>query len=332
MEIQKEAQPDRLDLSKPQWDQSTYMGRAKHFFTTTNPLNVLASDKELDSAKELVVAYRERREPAGTTNEKVWAAKNLYDSAYHPETGEKLFLPGRMAFQVPGNMIIGGCMMTFYKSTPAVMFWQWTNQSFNAVVNYTNRSASSEVTNSQIGQAYVVATTGAMITALGLNRLVASSPSLAASFVGRMVPFAAVAAANCVSIPAMRQRELIDGIMVKTAEGDKGIPIGLSKAAAKSAILQVIPSRIGMAFPAFFIPPMVMSKLEKTAFVIKNPWIKAPITIALSGLCLSFSTPACCALFPQESSLPVSSLEPELQDKIKKEHPGLQKIFFNKGL
>ena len=118
----------RIEIDKPRWDQATYEGRAKHFFTTVNPLNVLASDSQLEAAKKLVEAYRYARvwspslafikfvvwchrnvrttldrageEPEGTTEEDVWKAKQLYDSAYHPETGEKVFLLGRMSFQV----------------------------------------------------------------------------------------------------------------------------------------------------------------------------------------------------------------------------------------
>jgi len=41
----------KIDIENPRYDQNTFTGRAKHFFITTNPLNVLASDAELDKAK-----------------------------------------------------------------------------------------------------------------------------------------------------------------------------------------------------------------------------------------------------------------------------------------
>lgn len=47
-----------INIEKPRYDQSTYAGRAKHFFITTNPLNILRTSKELDDARTIVQSYR----------------------------------------------------------------------------------------------------------------------------------------------------------------------------------------------------------------------------------------------------------------------------------
>ncbi|XP_072882975.1 sideroflexin-3 [Hemitrygon akajei] len=314
-----------INLKEPRWDQGTFIGRAKHFFMVTDPRNVLASSAELETAKTIIEDYKHGKSQPGLTEDKLWHAKYLYDSAFHPDTGEKMILIGRMSAQVPMNMSITGCMLTFYRTTPAVVFWQWANQSFNAIVNYTNRSGDAPLTVGQLGTAYVSATTGAVITALGLKSLTKHLPPL----LSRFVPFAAVAAANCINIPFMRQRELKYGIPVTDANGNR---LGESVKAAQQAIVQVVVSRIGMAIPAMAIPPIIMNALEKKAFLKRFPVFNAPIQVGLVGLCLVFATPLCCALFPQKSSMKVSSLEPELQTQIQARSSAINVVYFNKGL
>ena len=48
----------RVNLDVPRWSQASYEGRARHFFTTTNPLNLLASPAKLDWAKDVVDKHR----------------------------------------------------------------------------------------------------------------------------------------------------------------------------------------------------------------------------------------------------------------------------------
>ncbi|XP_066149470.1 sideroflexin-1 [Euwallacea fornicatus] len=322
-----EEEAKKINLDEPRFDQNTYMGRAKHFIQTTNPLNLFVSSRKLDDAKCLIQSYKSGTQlPKDTTENDLWTAKVLYDSAFHPDTGEKMMLIGRMSAQVPMNMLITGGMITFYKSTPAVIFWQWINQSFNAIVNYTNRSGDIVQTDRQILTSYAFATTGAVSTALGLNALVKKMPPL----VGRLVPFAAVAAANCINIPMMRAQELKHGTPVFDANGNK---LGYSKVAAQYGISQVILSRIAMALPGMVLTPVVLDYLEKRGTLCRYPWLGLPTSLGVLGLCLTFATPLACAFFNQKASIPFARLEDDLKMEVRKKYDDkIERVFFNKGL
>lgn len=69
--------PARINIESPRYDQNTFEGRAKHFFITTNPLNVLASDAELDSAKAIVDSYRAGKEDKKLTEDQVSSTHRL---------------------------------------------------------------------------------------------------------------------------------------------------------------------------------------------------------------------------------------------------------------
>lgn len=56
--LQDQASTQSINIDRPYWDQSNYRGRALHFLTVTNPLNVFASKKELERAREVVKRYR----------------------------------------------------------------------------------------------------------------------------------------------------------------------------------------------------------------------------------------------------------------------------------
>uniref|UniRef100_A0A8C5BIT6 Sidoreflexin n=2 Tax=Gadus morhua TaxID=8049 RepID=A0A8C5BIT6_GADMO len=315
-----------FDIDAPRWDLTTFTGRLKHFFNITDFTTALLPDSRLDEAKALVESCRAGSVPPGTPEEQLHYAKKLYDSAFHPDTGDRMNIIGRMSFQVPGGMAITGCMLQFYRTVPAVVFWQWVNQSFNALVNYTNRNAASPITSNQIGVAYLTATTTALATAVGLNLYTKKAPPL----VARWVPFAAVASANCVNIPMMRQQEILNGIAVTDENGNK---LGHSKKAAVKGISQVVLSRITMAAPGMIILPIIMQRLEKYKFMQKITYLHGPLQVMLVGVFLVFMVPAACSLFPQNCSMAVSKLEPELRDSIRGRYgESVQHVYFNKGL
>jgi hypothetical protein len=61
----------------------------------------------------------------------------------------------------------------------------------------------------------------------------------------------------------MRQRELIDGVMVHDEQGRE---LTYSKQAAMTGISQVCMSRITMVAPGMIIVPIIVQQLEKNPF------------------------------------------------------------------
>lgn len=104
------------------------IGSNKSFSVSLNYRTVFASDEELYAAKDLIEKYKLKQEPAGTSKEQIIYAKKLYESSFHPDNGDLQNVFGRMSFQVPGGMIITGAMLTFYKTTGAIVLWQFINQ------------------------------------------------------------------------------------------------------------------------------------------------------------------------------------------------------------
>lgn len=50
--------PLDINIQEPRWDQSTFLGRARHFFTVTDPRNLLLSGTQLEASRNIIQNYR----------------------------------------------------------------------------------------------------------------------------------------------------------------------------------------------------------------------------------------------------------------------------------
>lgn len=124
-------------------------------------------------------------------------------------------------------------------------------------------------------------------------------------------------------------RELQQGVELFDENNEK---MGVSKTAATHGITAVVLSRISMATPGMLFTPILATFLEKKGVLKRFPWANAPIQTLFCGLCLTFATPLCCALYSQRASIRVDQLEADVQEGIKKRNPDLKVVYYNKGL
>jgi hypothetical protein len=159
------------------FDQSTFVGRFSKMVLGCDPVLLTYSQAATLNSKAMVQDYQNLllNLPADMTSTQMhralWEAQRIASASLHPDTGDVIPAPFRMSGFVPFNGPI--CVsMVASTSTPALLMWAWINQSQNALVNYYNRNASSEMTNKTLMTSYGTAVVSALTVAFGLATLI----------------------------------------------------------------------------------------------------------------------------------------------------------------
>uniref|UniRef100_A0A3Q3B944 Sidoreflexin n=1 Tax=Kryptolebias marmoratus TaxID=37003 RepID=A0A3Q3B944_KRYMA len=296
-------------LGKPRYDQSSFLGRLRHFVDIIDPSTLFVSEKKLQECIRLLDEHKHGTLPPGVSDEQLWEAQKIKQAIIHPDTGEKIFMPFRMSYVPFGTPIVIGLLLP-NQTVMSTIIWQWLNQSHNACVNYANRNATKPTPTSKFLQGYVGAVTSAVSIAVGLNVLIERANKLSPAtrmIIQRFVPFPAVSANIC-NVGLMRHNELSEGIDVLDGNGNV---VGSSKIAARHAIMETAFTRVVLPMPIFVLPPIIMSYVE-LRFLQRNRRFLLPIHSLVCLITFGLSLPVAISLFPQMSQIEVSRLEPEI--------------------
>lgn len=261
------------------------------------------------------------------------------------DTGEPVFLPFRMSCFVISNLIVTAGMLTPNLTTFGTLAWQITNQSLNVAINTANANKSSPLSTRTLLTSYALAVSASCSVALGLNAVVPRLKRLgpgARVALGRLVPFVAVASAGALNVFLMRGEEIRKGIDIYPTgaikainsedEDDNDIPpasLGKSRTAAKIAVGETALSRVINATPIMVLPPLILMRLQRQAWLKNRPRLVLPVNLSLILTTSIFALPLALAVFPQRQRVARTRLEKEFWGG-KAEEGG--EVEFNRGI
>ncbi|KAH9548588.1 hypothetical protein CY35_11G095600 [Sphagnum magellanicum] len=309
-------------------DEATYWARVQRVFNMMDIRTAFVTDSQVDAALELLKSHEDTS--ISVSLEELEKARKIKDAVVHPDTGEKIFLPLRLSFIIPCNLVLDTLMISARGYAQNVGA-QWLNQTYNCLHYYANRNASNEEAGRRILEAYVGATASSVGAVVGLHALLDRVPSgnRWAPLARRLVPFGAVAAADVLNLGITRRDEFLEGIKVFDSHGNE---VGQSRLAGARAVSACIAGRIAAAAPILVIPPLVMHRLERAQFYIKRPYLRLPTLIAMLGASIQISVPLCFGIFKQQASVDVVKLESSFHNRVDRFGQPINQVSFNKGI
>ena len=260
----------------------------------------------------------------------------MWSAALHPDTGEFIPHPFRMSGYVPFNGPICVAMVAS-QSTSALLFWSWANQSQNALVNYYNRNASSEMTNETLLTSYGAAVTSALGVAFRLAKFVQRryDPAVARNML-RYVAFPSAVVASSMNCYIVRSPEMRTGMPLVNSRGERVLPNETSTIAAERGVNSTTLSRALLQAPVYFLPPFMMGALPVLRNAIaNNPAMRVPMTTYLLLVCFGIGLPASVAIFPQMGEIRVEDAEEKYRGLVDERDDGSRPydvLYYNKGL
>lgn len=326
----------RIDLSKPRYDQSTYLGRVRHFLDVIDPVTLLTTQSQLNNALSLIDKYNNNDSSVSNVPvDELYAAKKLKDSMVHPDTGDVIPAIGRMSAFVPANLLLTYGMLN--SSTPLTqVFWQFMNQTYNVAMNFSNaaKQKGQKTDYSTLLKPYAGAVGVSCSLAVGLGEVAkrvskSNASALIKSTMSILVPYTAVASAGAANVIFMRYNETQTGIEVKDQHNNL---VGISRAAGYEALRQTAVTRVVLPVPILIVPPIIMKGIDSTSWMKNNIKYRTPVYLTVITGCLWAALPLAIALFPQTASIDVDKLEPEFKNKKDKNGNTYKTLYFNKGL
>lgn len=315
----------KYDPNGQRFSQDTFRGRFARMVLACDPRLLLYTDHHVRQCQYMISNARLYDDRA------LWEAKRIFEAAC-PDGETIIPRPFRMSGYVPYNGPVSVAMISS-QSTMPLLFWSWVNQSQNALVNYYNRNASSEMTNATLGKSYAAAVGSALFVAFGLATAIQRrySPQRAKQLL-QWVAFPSAVGASSLNCYIVRSPELDSGIPLLDAQGNDVLPGSTSLEAARRGVYATTASRAMLQAPVYFLPPLIMAVLGRSPrFMIPTKMV-VPMTTYLLLTCFGIGLPATVAIFPVVSQVPVEQVEERFQHLRDAQGKPYETFYYNKGL
>ena len=301
---------------------------------------LFVSRQEIQSCVDFVQRYKNLtiEEQKMVLPQQILWAKHVKDATCHPDTNSPILFPFRMSAHVPMNTLLLVGMLSARTRNHHIIA-QTCNQTFNAFQFFYNRNQSNQVSDGTLALATFAAVGGATGAVFFMDKWLERLRSRGSRHfaLGQLVlPLICAASAKPFQIAIMRSDEIFHG--VKVYDETQETCFGSSAVAGMTAVGLTITTRITYLFQPMLLPPLLMRGMKKSNSLKKMPMLLHSLNIAFICACSAIATPMCIALFEQRSSLDVSSLEPELQEKVRTHYNSSNiaeerhRVYFNKGL